>query len=360
MTKQVGKALWKGRRVLVTGHTGFKGTWLMHWLDHVGAELTGIALAPPSTPNLFDLTGIARSIRDLRVDVRDLAALGRAIEDAAPEVVFHLAAQSLVRASYQDPVGTFATNVMGTVHLLEIVRSVSSVRAVVIVTSDKCYENRGLARGYREDDPLGGFDPYSASKGCAEIAAAAYRRCYFGASGTKSAAVATARAGNVIGGGDWAQDRLLPDILRSFEKGRPVAIRNPCATRPWQHVLDPLYGYLLLAEHLIEDGATATGSWNFGPSAADAQPVSAVVRCAIEAWGEGASFCHVPGAHPHEAQELALDSGKAISELGWRPRLSFEQAVTWTVRWHRQLLAGGEARAITRDDIDRYRALLEE
>ena len=262
------KAFWRDRRVFLTGHTGFKGAWLALWLRHLGAQVTGYALDPPTTPNLFDLARVGEGITDLRSDVNEADRLGAAVAAARPDIILHLAAQALVRASYDEPVGTFATNVMGTIHLLEAVRKSPTVRAVVVVTSDKCYENRDWDRGYREDDPLGGFDPYSASKGCTELVSAAYRRSFF-----DGQRVATARAGNVIGGGDWARDRLIPDLLRAFQAGRQATLRNPAATRPWQHVLEPLYGYLMLARRVWEGEESACAGWNFGPSEASTRSV---------------------------------------------------------------------------------------
>lgn len=348
------RRFWQDRRVFVTGHTGFKGAWLTLWLAHLGAEVTGFALAPESSSSLFSMAGAAARCRSIVGDVRDLAMLQAAVTEAGPDTVFHLAAQSLVRRSYRDPVGTYATNVMGTVHCLEAIRDKSAVRAAVIVTSDKCYDNRETGQAYREMDPLGGHDPYSSSKGCSELVAAAYRSSFF-ADGPR---VATARAGNVIGGGDRSHDRLVPDVIRAFEAGRSVEIRAPGATRPWQHVLELLQGYLLLAEHLAgTDGASQAEAWNFGPDPSGCQPVSYVVDRLAACWGGGAAWHRSVGDHPHEAAVLAIDAAKARTRLGWRPRLSLELALDWTVEWHRSVLAGEHAAAVCLAQIERYEGL---
>ena len=343
---------WRGKRVFLTGHTGFKGSWLALCLRRLGADVTGYALAPPTSPSLYEMAAVAAGLRDVRGDVRDLDSLQRALQAAAPEIVIHMAAQSLVRASYADPVETYATNVMGTVNLLEAVRRAGSVRAALIVTSDKCYENREWVWGYRENDPMGGFDPYSNSKGCAELVTAAYRSSYFGA-GT---AVASARAGNVIGGGDWAQDRLVPDAIRAFAAGKPVEIRNPAAIRPWQHVLEPLAGYLLLAQRLCARGQEAASGWNFGPSEQEARPVAEVVDQLARLWGDGARWQLAAGAHPHEAHHLKLDCSKARAHLGWRPRSSLDEGLAWTADWYRAWHAGADLARITEAQIERYLA----
>jgi len=345
-------AAWRGRRVLVTGHTGFKGAWLCLWLARLGARVTGFALAPEGRPNLFELAAVGNQVQSTIGDLRDAGALARALREAQPEVVFHLAAQSLVRRSYAEPVQTFETNVMGTVNLLEAVRQVRSVRAVVVVTSDKCYENRGIARGYVEDDPLGGHDPYSASKGCAEIVAASYRRSFFHEPGMP--AIASARAGNVIGGGDWSQDRLLPDLIRAFESGRPALIRNPAAIRPFQHVLEPLAGYLQLAAALLSERAAQARGWNFGPDAASTATVGAVADAAAAAWGGGAAWTTDGSEHPHEAAVLMLDASAARQRLHWTPRLSLARAVADTIDWHRQLGAGADAARLCLRQVDAY------
>jgi CDP-glucose 4,6-dehydratase len=344
---------WKGKTVFVTGHTGFKGSWLVLWLSRLGARVVGYALQPPTTPSLFALAGVAEAITSLEADVRDLGTLSAALSDAKPDLVFHLAAQSLVRNSYQQPVETYATNVMGTVNLLEAVRQCPSVKATVVVTSDKCYENKEWVWGYREDEPLGGHDPYSSSKGCAELVTAAYRRSFFSAS-DGATAVASARAGNVIGGGDWAADRLIPDILRSFSEQRPVLIRSPHAIRPWQHVLEPLSGYLDLAEKLCDDANEFEGSWNFGPSEDDVKPVSWVVEHLKNNWGDRAAWQIDAGPRPHEAAFLKLDCSKARAKLGWMPVLTLEHALAWTVEWHRAYLDGKNVRQLTEAQIERY------
>ncbi|HYF58551.1 MAG TPA: CDP-glucose 4,6-dehydratase [Burkholderiaceae bacterium] len=346
-------AFWRGRRVFLTGHTGFKGSWLSLWLQSVGAETTGFALPPPTSPSLFDEAGVARGMRSVIGDVRDAGALRDALVAARPEVVIHMAAQPLVRRSYVDPVETYSTNVMGTVHLLEAVRACPTVRAVVNVTTDKCYENREWVWGYREDEPMGGRDPYSSSKGCAELVSAAYRASFLAA----GPALATARAGNVIGGGDWASDRLVPDVLAAFAEGRAVEIRNPGAIRPWQHVLEPLRGYLTLAERLHEHGAAYAEAWNFGPNDADARPVGWIVERLVSRWGDGASWRPSPGEHPHEATWLKLDVSKARARLGWEPALGLEAALDLIVDWTRHRLAGGDVRERTLAQIDRYRSL---
>ena len=347
---------WTGREVFVTGHTGFKGSWLALWLHALGARVSGYALAPPTAPSLFAQARVADGLASTLADVRDLPRLVAAMAAAAPEVVFHLAAQSLVRASYADPVETYATNVMGTVHVLEAARRVPSVRAVVIVTTDKCYENREWEWGYREVDRLGGRDPYSNSKACAELVTDAYRQSFFG---DARVAVASARAGNVIGGGDWAVDRVVPDAMRAFAAGAPLAIRNPRSVRPWQHVLEPLAGYLALAEHLLRDGAAAAEAWNFGPPDELVLPVGTLADKLVHAWGGGAAWQGPPpeaAAGPHEATLLRLDASKARRRLAWRARLSIDESVAWIVEWHQAVARGGDARALTLAQIARYEA----
>lgn len=343
---------WRGRRVFLTGHTGFKGAWLSLWLQSMGADVTGFALAPPTSPSLFELARVASGMRSLTGDVRDPQAVTGAMRAAAPDVVIHMAAQSLVRPSYADPVETYATNVMGTVHVLDATRHVPGVRAAVIVTSDKCYENREWVWGYRETEAMGGFDPYSSSKGCAEIVTAAYRASYF--DGGRGPAVASARAGNVIGGGDWAVDRLVPDAMRAFERDERLVVRNPAAVRPWQHVLEPLSGYLLLAEALAEGKPVATG-WNFGADDGQSRPVSWVADRLVALWGGRAAWAHDARHQPHEAMTLRLDSSKARHELGWRPALSLDTALEWTVAWYRAPRRGEDLRDLSLAQIARYR-----
>lgn len=347
---------WHGRRVLVTGHTGFKGSWLVLWLHAMGARVSGYALAPPTDPALWRLLDLTREIRDEDADVRDLPTLRSTFAEFRPEVVFHMAAQSLVRPSYENPVETYSTNVMGTVHVLEAARQCPEVRVVVSVTSDKCYENRGLDRGYREADSMGGHDPYSSSKGCAELVTSAYRSSFFGdiSKGSSVPALASARAGNVIGGGDWATDRIVPDFVRATLHGEPLRVRNPQATRPWQHVLEPLSGYLLLAERLWSDGAAFASAWNFGPDDCDARPVGVLADKLAMLWGQPASWAAAPGPHPHEAHFLKLDSSKARQQLGWRPRLGLDNALAWTVEWYQARAAGADVRALCLEQIEEY------
>ncbi|MBY0579325.1 MAG: CDP-glucose 4,6-dehydratase [Burkholderiales bacterium] len=348
---------WQGKKVLVTGHTGFKGSWLCLWLQSMGAEIVGYAMNPPTNPSLFEVAQVGKGMRSVIGDVRDLEHLQSVFSEQGPEIVFHLAAQPLVRHSYVDPVETYATNVMGSVHLLEAVRNTPGVRAVVMVTSDKCYENREWVWGYRENEPMGGYDPYSNSKGCSELVTAAYRQSFFSPStfnDKHSTALATARAGNVIGGGDWARDRLIPDILRAIEKGESVVIRNPHAIRPWQHVLEPLSGYLLLAQRLYEEGCAFAEGWNFGPVDEDAKPVSWIVENMTQAWGNGASWVPDDGMHPHEAHYLKLDCSKARMKLDWHPRWNLAQTLGYITDWHRAYQGGGDMRELSLAQIECY------
>lgn len=342
-------AFWRGKRVFLTGHTGFKGAWLATWLGRLEATVVGYARAPESG-SLAEAMQINAPVQGTVGELEDLATLTAAMRAANPEIVLHLAAQSLVRRSYEAPIATLVTNAVGTAHVLEAIRAVGSVRAVVSVTTDKCYENREWVWPYRETDALGGHDLYSASKACAELVTHAYRRSFLAAGGV---GVATARAGNVIGGGDWAEDRLVPDCIRAFRAGRPVEIRNPQATRPWQHVLEPLCGYLLLAEELWH-GRQYAPAWNFGPPPQDARPVGWIVDHMIQRWGEGAARRPSEHAHPHEARSLAVDASLAQQQLGWSPRWGVETALQRTVDWYRQVGAGADAHASVCADIARY------
>jgi CDP-glucose 4,6-dehydratase len=348
---------WKGKRVLVTGHTGFKGGWLSLWLGRLGAQVHGFALKAPTQPSLFEEARVAEGMTSTIGDIRDPESLQSALGRAEPEVVFHLAAQPIVRQSYAEPVETFHTNVMGTVNVLEAVRHAPSVRAVVNVTTDKCYENREWQRGYREDDPLGGHDPYSGSKACAEIVGAVYRRSFLSSRADGGAVgVANARAGNVIGGGDWARDRLIPDMIRAIVSGVPVRIRNPASTRPWQHVLEPLSAYLLLARRLLSGDVSVADAWNFGPDASDVRPVSWILDRWAARWGEGFAWSRDDGDHPHEARLLQLDIGKARERLGWRPRWPLEDGLDRTIDWYREWRRGGDMRAATIRQIEEFSA----
>lgn len=344
---------WGGRNVFVTGHTGFKGAWLCLWLADLGAKVTGYALQPPSEPNLHDLARVGELVRSLRGDIRDRRSLDNALSQAKPEIVFHFAAQSLVRESYRNPLETYEINVLGTAHVLEAIRTCPSVRAAIVATSDKCYENREIATAFREGDPLGGHDPYSSSKACAEIVTAAYRDSFFGELGR--ARIATVRAGNVIGGGDWAVDRLVPDIVRALSLDKPAEIRNPSAVRPWQHVLDPLAGYILLAEQLCEGPREMASAWNFGPDNDAVQTVGWIAEQAIARWGKRADLKRDTRANPREAHTLLLDSGKARSRLNWLPKLRLRDAIEWTVDWYRACEVGQDPRATTLRQLREYR-----
>ena len=351
-------AFWQGRRVFLTGHTGFKGGWLSLWLQQLGADVTGYALAPPSGPSLFETAAVGRRMHSVLGDVRDGERLRAALQAARPDVVLHLAAQPLVRYSYANPVETYSVNVMGLVNLYEAVRATPGVRAVVNVTSDKCYENREWPWGYRENEAFGGYDPYSNSKGCAELVTSCYRSSYFNPErhAEHGVALASARAGNVIGGGDWAPDRLVPDMLRAVGSGAPVMIRSPYAIRPWQHVLEPLSGYLLLAERLVQEGAAFAEGFNFGPFENDARPVEWVVEQLCQAWGAGASWKLDGAPQPHEATYLKLDCAKARARLGWQPRWSLQHTIGQIVDWHKQLATGADMRALSLAQITSYQA----
>ncbi len=347
---------WKGKKVFITGHTGFKGSWLSLWLQSVGSEVTGYALIPPTQPSFFELCKVDELVYSIIADIRDGERLDKAMQMASPEVVIHMAAQPLVRESYRNPVDTYAINVFGTVNLLEAVRKCDSVKAVVNVTTDKCYENKEWVWGYRENEPLGGYDPYSSSKACSELVTAAYRNSFFNPKdyANHGVSLATARAGNVIGGGDWATDRLIPDCIRALLKNEKIIIRNPYAIRPWQHVLEPLSGYLALAQKLYEDGPEYAEAWNFGPNDEDAKPVEWVVRELCEKWGEGASYEIDKGEHPHEAHYLKLDCSKAMSQLGWAPRWDLEKAIDSIIEWTRAYNERQGIREVCLKQIEEY------
>ncbi len=350
---------WRGRRVFLTGHTGFKGGWLALCLARQGARIRGYALEPPTEPSLFTAASVGAVLDDVRGDIRDFAKLESAMREFGPEVVFHLAAQPILRRSYVDPLGTYATNVMGTAHVLEAVRKTASVRAVVSITSDKCYENQEWIWPYRESDRLGGFDPYSSSKACAEMVCSAYRNSFFPVERLHEhrVALATARAGNVIGGGDWSEDRLIPDLIRGFQAGRPAPIRHPKAVRPWQHVLEPAKGYMRLAEKLLDAPSQFGSSFNFGPNDEDAWPVERIATRLAEMWGEGAGWKRDTAPGVHEAHTLMLDSSKARRQLGWRPLLGIEANLEWTLKWYREWHAGADMNRATLEQIDHFEQL---
>lgn len=352
----IDNGFWRDKRVFLTGHTGFKGSWLCLWLSTLGARVGGYALEPPTDPSLFELAGVGELVSSVIADVRDLDRLKSELTSFAPEIVIHMAAQPLVRDSYKIPVETYAINVMGTVHLLEAVRACPGVRAVVNVTTDKCYENREWVWGYRENEPMGGFDPYSNSKGCSELVTSSYRSSFFNPQrfSEHGVGLASARAGNVIGGGDWASDRLIPDIVRSLLAGEPVKIRNPHAIRPWQHVLEPLSGYLTLAQKLYENGAGYAEGWNFGPAEGDAWPVEKIVQRMCQQWGRGAGYEIDRGEHPHEAHYLRLDCSKAHSSLNWSPKWSLEKSLDSIINWTEAYRNGGNLQKICLEQIADY------
>lgn len=351
----VNPGFWKDKRVLLTGHTGFKGSWLSLWMQSMNARVIGYALAPTTNPGLFEAANIGKGMISIIGDIRDLESLHKVFDEHKPEIVFHMAAQSLVRRSYSEPVATYSTNVMGTVNLLEAVRGSDSVKAVVNVTSDKCYENQERVWSYRESDAMGGYDPYSNSKGCSELVTAAYRNSYFNHEqyNQHGVALASARAGNVIGGGDWAEDRLIPDIMNAISQSEPVNIRNPYAIRPWQHVLEPLSGYLLLAQNLYTKGTDYAEAWNFGPDD-DAKPVQWIVEKLTSNWGEGATWVRDDADHPHEAHYLQLDCSKARARMGWQPKWHLEEALDAIIDWYRGYLNGQDLRELTLRQINAY------
>jgi CDP-glucose 4,6-dehydratase len=353
------ESFWRGRPVFVTGHTGFKGGWLVSWLLAMGARVTGYALAPDTTPSYFGLCGLDRKMTSIFGDILDQPALERALKACAPDVLFHLAAQPLVRRAYREPAATFAVNVMGTVNVLEAARQVDSIRAIILVTSDKCYYPEPTSNGYEERDRLGGFDPYSSSKACAEMVTLAYSRSFFARS-DRPVAAATVRAGNVIGGGDWAADRIVPDAIRALERGEPLKVRSPQAIRPWQHVLEPLVGYLVLAERLFAEGGKWTGAWNFGPAPGTELTVGEIADLVITHWGSGSRLNTEELASPPETDRLRLNSRKACDQLGWTSRLSVNEAVRLTVQWYRAARSEGSSVAYSTsiEQIHSYERLL--
>ncbi|HLM59624.1 MAG TPA: CDP-glucose 4,6-dehydratase [Pyrinomonadaceae bacterium] len=345
------KEFWNGKRVLITGHTGFKGSWLAFWLKMLGADVCGYALAPETQPNLFENLQLESKIESVAGDVRDSEKFEKKLADFQPQIIFHLAAQSLVRRSYHQPVETYTTNVIGTINVLEAVRQTSFVKSVVVITTDKVYENKEWHWAYRENERLGGFDPYSNSKACAELAVSTYRNSFFGESETL---IATARAGNVIGGGDWSEDRLLPDVFRSLVFGAKLEIRNPHSIRPWQHTLEPLAGYMKLAEKLYEGEKKFAEAWNFGPSDEDSKPVGWVLEEIRQNWNEPVNWEIAEGIQPHEARLLKLDSAKAKSELNWLPKLSLPEALTLTTEWYRGFKDKKDLTELTKNQINYY------
>jgi CDP-glucose 4,6-dehydratase len=364
MTAQRGgpdRSFWRGRKVFLTGHTGFKGSWLTLWLEQLGADVTGYALQPPTQPSLYEQAGVASSVRSIIADIRDYARLASAMRECRPDVVIHMAAQSVVKRGYADPVDTYSANVMGTVHVLEAVRHLATPCAVVNVTSDKCYAHRSSGPAYREDDAMGGEDPYSNSKGCAELVTTSYRASFFPVSALARHGVAlgSARAGNAIGGGDWTPDQLIPDLVRAFSESRTCLIRSPAGIRPWQFVLEPLRGYLLLAEGLVRDGARFASGWNFGPVESDARPVSWIADRMVQLWDTPAAWAVDRTGHPAEAPELRLDASKAAACLGWRPALPLEQALEWIVEWYRGWTRRAKLDELTRTQIGRYHQLVD-
>jgi CDP-glucose 4,6-dehydratase len=359
---EISKDFWKKKKVLITGHTGFKGSWLSLWLQACGADLVGYSVDVPTTPSLFEVARVSDGMVSVSGDVRGLSHIRSVIDGYKPAIVIHMAAQPLVRKSYEDPIETYSTNIMGTINVLEAVRHSDSVRTVLVITSDKCYENQEWFWGYRENDPMGGHDPYSSSKGCAELVVSAYVRSFFRDKSLekKPIYVATARAGNVIGGGDWAKDRLVPDTMKAILDRQPVFIRYPGSIRPWQHVLEPLRGYLLLLENLWHHGDDFVGAWNFGPDDRDARTVSWIVDRFTSLWGEGASWKTDLKQHPHEATYLKLDCSKAKALLGWSPCLNIDQSLQWVVEWYRGFSRGAAMRGVTLDQIARYEDMIHE
>jgi len=357
----VNPSFWFGKTILLTGHTGFKGGWLSLWLQSMGAHLIGYALPPPTNPSLFDVANISNGMTNIIGDIRDLEKLQNVFAKHQPEIIIHIAAQPLVRYSYQNPVETYSTNVMGTVHVLEAARQTQSVRVIINVTTDKCYDNREWPWGYRENEPLGGHDPYSNSKGCSELVTAAYRNSFFHPDKYQEhgVAIASARAGNVIGGGDWAEDRLIADIMRAITNKEALNIRNPNAIRPWQHVLEPLAGYLKLAQTLYEQGTGYAEAWNFGPNDEDAKPVQWIVEYLTQAWGKGTRWNLDNGSHPHEAHYLKLDCSKAKARLKWEPKWRLDMALDKIIDWQKHYQQGSDMKVVTLEQIAQYTNKLE-
>ena len=352
MKGKVDTSFWKGKKVYLTGHTGFKGSWLSLWLQNMGALVKGYSLDVNTNPALFIKANVAAGMDSEIGDIRDLKQMTKSMVSFSPEILIHMAAQPLVRVSYQEPVETYKTNVIGTVNVLEAARKCTNLKSIVSVTTDKCYENREWEWGYRENEPMGGHDPYSSSKGCAELVTSAYRRSFFSSEDTAS--LASARAGNVIGGGDWAEDRLIPDILRAFEKSEPVVIRNPLSTRPWQHVLEPLSGYLVLAQELFLNGDDYAESWNFGPKDEDCKPVSWILDQMVTYWGNNASWNVDKNNNPHEAGFLKLDCSKASNRLKWTPKLNLNETLEMIVNWHQIYINAGDIKKQCLKEINTY------
>ena len=349
---KVNKKFWKSKKVFLSGHTGFKGSWVSLWLQSMGAIVKGYSLEPNTKPNLFTEANVEENMNSEFGDIRNLNQISKSMLDFNPDILIHMAAQPLVRLSYQEPVDTYTTNVIGTVNVLEAARSCPNLKAIVSVTTDKCYENNEWDWGYRENEPMGGHDPYSSSKGCAELVTSAYRRSFFNSEDTAS--LASARAGNVIGGGDWADDRLIPDILKAFEKSESVVIRNPISTRPWQHVLEPLSGYLVLAQELFENGKEYAEGWNFGPKDEDCQPVNWILDKMVANWGEGASWELDKNNNPHEAGFLKLDCSKASNRLKWQPKWSLQQTLKLIIEWHQVYVNKGDVKEQCLIEIKKY------
>ncbi|TGE35392.1 CDP-glucose 4,6-dehydratase [Desulfosporosinus fructosivorans] len=352
----IDRNFWQKKRIFLTGHTGFKGSWLSLWLSSLGAQVIGYALSPPTKPSMFEICKIEQITDSTLADIRDLGSLTQALQSAKADIVIHMAAQSLVRKSYLNPVETYSVNVLGTVNLLEAVRANPGIRAVLNITTDKCYENKEWVWGYRENDVLGGYDPYSSSKACSELITAAYRNSFFKPQeyATHKVALASARAGNVIGGGDWGQDRLIPDLIQALLTGEKFNLRNPQAIRPWQHVLEPLIGYLNLAQKLYTDGPAYTGAWNFGPDDTDAQPVEWVAKTLCSKWGKPAHYEIEQGSHPHETSVLTLNCAKAKQELHWSPRWNLDKALERVVEWYKAYQESQDLQALCFRQIAEY------